>query len=384
MIPEIARLPDISFIGDTTLEGIENKLIADYEAKFLEETGLTVSLKDGEPIALMLKACAVQLYQMYLSLNKAGRMNFLKYAYGDYLDNLGALKGVERQGAKAAGCTVKFSLSVVRPSVVAIPEGTRVTTQSGGMYFATDEYCEIPIGSENVTVHCTAVTAGEEGNGIGIGEISVIVDPVAYVASVTNLTATSGGTGEESDESLADRIYLAPAHYSVAGPRAAYEYFTKTAYPSIADVSVTSPDECEVDIRVIGPNGTLLSADVLQEIEDYLNQSDIKPMTDLVTVGSPSTESYTVNITYYIAKSDISSVSSIQAAVTQAVSDYVVWQQSKIGRDIEPSKLVEFCMAAGAKRVTVTAPSAHTAVAATDIAKISGTPTITYGGVEDD
>ena len=129
MIEQIANLPDISFMGDVTLDTIKAKMISDYQDKFLAETGTAVTLKEGEPITLMLYACAVQIYQMYLNNDKAGKMNFLKYAYGEYLDNLGALKGVSRQTEAAAACTVRFYVSAVRPIVIAIPLGTRVTTQ---------------------------------------------------------------------------------------------------------------------------------------------------------------------------------------------------------------------------------------------------------------
>ena len=89
MIPEIERLPDITFIDGVTLDTIKERLVSDYEEKFHEETGTTVNLKDGEPISLMLYACAVQFMQMYENLDKAGKMNFLKYTYGDFLDNIG-------------------------------------------------------------------------------------------------------------------------------------------------------------------------------------------------------------------------------------------------------------------------------------------------------
>ena len=382
MIPEIARLPDISFIDDITLDEIKAKMVSDYQEKFEEVTGQSVILKEGEPVNLVLYACAVQLFQMYLNVDKAGKMNFLKYAYGDFLDNLGALKGVSRQDAAPASCTVRFTLSAIRASVVAIPQGTRVTTQEAEMYFATDEYSEIPVGSEYVDVPCTALTEGEAGNNYAIGDINVIVDPIAYLASCSNITATSGGATRESDESLADRIYLAPSSYSVAGPESAYIYHTKSAYPGVGDVKVTSPDECEVDIRVIGENGTLFSEEVLQNIEDYLNSAEIKPMTDIVTVSSPSTVSYNINFTYYINRSDVSAVSSIQEAVNIAVANYVTWQDSKIGRDIEPGKLIELVMAAGAKRVVVTSPE-YSAVGSTAIPQV-GTQTVTYGGLQDD
>ena len=70
------------------------------------------------------------------------------------------------------------------------------------------------------------------------------------------------------------------------------------------------------------------------------------------------------------------------APVAQAVADYQTWQRA-IGRDINPSKLVALVMAAGAKRVTVTAPT-YTAVAATKVSALQGEAVISYGGLEDD
>ena len=382
MIDEIERLPDISFIGDVTLESIKSKMVEDYQTKYEEETGKSVTLKEGEPITLMLYACAVQIYQMYLNADKAGKMNFLKYAYGDFLDNLGALKGVERQTETAATCTVRFTVSALRPAVIAIPKGTRVTTQGAGIYFATDEYAEIPAGQEYADVACTALTPGVIGDGIQVDSINVLVDPIAYIGSVANISATSGGLECESDEAFAERIYLAPAQFVVAGPESAYIYFVKEAYPGVADVKVTSPDECEVDIRVIGENGEILSSEVLQRIEDYINQREIKPMTDRVTVDSPTISTYNINFTYYINRSDVNSVATIQVAVNKAVDKYIAWQSEKIGRDIQPQKLVEYVMAAGVKYLTVTYP-AQTIVGATAVAKL-GAKTVSYGGLMDD
>ena len=382
MIDEIERLPDISFIGDVTLESIKSKMVEDYQTKYQEETGRSVTLKDGEPITLMLYACAVQIYQMYLNADKAGKMNFLKYAYGDFLDNLGALKGVARQTETAATCTVRFSVSALRPAVIAIPQGTRVTTQGAGIYFSTDEYAEIPAGTAYVDVACTAITPGTIANGIAEELINVLVDPIAYIGSVSNITATSGGLEGESDESFAERIYLAPAQFVVAGPESAYIYFVKEAYPGVADVKVTSPSECEVDIRVIGENGELLSSEILQRIEDYINSREIKPMTDHVTVDSPTVTNYNINFSYYINRSDVNAVATIQSAVDKAVAKYITWQSDKIGRDINPQKLIEYVMEAGIKYMSVTSP-AQTVVGATAIAKL-GTKTISYGGLMDD
>ena len=378
----LAQYPDISFIESTSLETVQNKLIADFQDKYKELTGAELSLSKADPIRLILYSAALAIYQGYQHIDFAGKMGFLKYSYGDYLDNLGALKGVLRNDEMPAMCTCRFTLSAVRTTVTGIPQGTRITTMQANIYFETEEYAEIPAGDEYVDVVCVAQTSGEDGNGVAAGELCVLVDPIPYIASVENLAETSGGIERESDDSLAERIYLAPANYSVAGPEAAYIYFTKMAYSGIQDVRVTSPSECEVDIRVTGENGTVLSAEVLQMIEDYINSAEIKPMTDRVTVGSPDIIEYNIDFTYYINQSDMVSASGIQQKVSEAVNQYVAWQAGKIGRDIEPGKLIEYVMAAGAKRVVVNSP-VYTVTGNTAVPH-EGTRVITYGGLESD
>ena len=122
--------------------------------------------------------------------------------------------------------------------------------------------------------------------------------------------------------------------------------------------------------------------EMINGLKGYLNDKTIRPMTDLVNVSAPEEVPYTIGLTYYINRSDSAKAVTIQAAVAQAVEDYKTWQRT-IGRDINPSKLVALVMAAGAKRVTVTAPT-YTAVAATKASALQGEAVISYGGLEDD
>ena len=57
--------------------------------------------------------------------------------------------------------------------------------------------------------------------------------------------------------------------------------------------------------------------------------------------------------------------------------------KSPIHRLDPRAKLVALVMAAGAKRVTLTAPE-YSAVSGTSVAALSGDPAINYGGLEDD
>ena len=76
-----------------------------------------------------------------------------------------------------------------------------------------------------VLAECTAT--GNAGNGLAPGEVSTIVDPVPYITSAVNQNTTEGGADVENDESLAERVYLAPGAYSTAGPEDGYLYHAK-------------------------------------------------------------------------------------------------------------------------------------------------------------
>ena len=99
-------------------------------------------------------------------------------------------------------------------------------------------------------------------------------------------------------------------------------------------------------------------------------------------VSSPAEVKYSISLTYYIDRSNATTAVSIQTAVDAAVQDYILWQR-KIGRDINPSKLVSLIMAAGAKRVDITSP-AYIKVGDAAVALLTGTVTANYGGLEDD
>ena len=380
MISEIENLADVSFIDEKTLDEVQEDLINAYQERYEELTGKTLTLRRADAESLKLYAVSVVLYQMYLHIDMAGKMDLLKYAYGDFLDNLGALRSVTRLEASAATCTVRFTLSAEQSSAVTIPAETRVS--NGDLYFEVDETTEIAAGDTYADVTCTCQTEGEEGNGLLAGTITTLVDPIAYVDSVTNIDETTGGSDIEDDDSFAERIYLAPSSYSVAGPKDAYVYYAQSYSTAIGDVEVTSPEPCEVEVRVLMADGSLPSDEVLEGIAETLSADDIRPLTDQVTVLAPSEQEFDIEFTYYINNSDADTAVAIQTAVAEAVEEYIEWQTYTIGKDINPSYLTKLIMDAGAKRVEITSPE-FTTVPAGYVARI-GSQSVTYGGLEDD
>lgn len=378
----IKSLPDISFIDNKDIDQVRQEMVADYESFISEATGQTVTLERSSVHRMELYAAAAQIYQAMQYIDRQGKQSILKYSYSDFLDNLAIFKGVTRNPATPATTTLRFTLSAERDTATGIPQGTRVST-AGAIYFATDVYAEIPAGSTTVDVPATCTVAGTDGNGFAAGELATIVDPIPYVASVTNTTATEGGAEIESDDDLAERVFLAPGAYSAAGPEDGYLYHAKAYSAAIGDVVATSNQAAgTVDIVFIMADGSTPGEEMIEGLEGYLQGKTIRPMTDLVRVAAPQEVTYTINLTYYINRSDSAKAVTIQAAVAQAVADYQTWQRA-IGRDINPSQLVHMVMDAGAKRVTVTAPT-YTAVDATKVSALQGDAVISYGGLEDD
>lgn len=380
-IQSVKDLPDVSFIDNDTLQAMQARLVANFEREYKRITGKEISLSPSDPNRIVLYAHALELYQVEQYIDRAGKQDLIKYSYGEFLDNLGAGRGVIRKQPAPAKTTLRFTLSEIRPSAVGIPQGTKVTN-GNLLFFKTVGYDEIPAGKTYVDIQGICTQNGVQGNELLSGQINTMVDLVPYVESVTNITKTEGGADLETDDSLAERIFLAPSGYSVAGPDDAYKYWAKTYNQTIGDVNVTSPNPVEVEIRFVLKDGSLPTKTMIDGLTQYLQDENIRPLTDKVTVLAPETVIFDMQLTYYINRSDQSKAGIIQAEVGQAITDYINWQTMTIGRDINPSELMKRIIAAGAKRAEITSPAFIT-VPDTSISRI-GIQTVIYGGIEDD
>lgn len=335
-------LAPVNFL-ETDAETIRSQIITGFE----KASGDTLAA--GDPRRLFLLSIADVIIQQRTAINLAAQQNLLSYAQGGYLDALGQLLAVERMAESKAVTTIEFTLSQALGSVYTIPAGTQVT--NGVVTFETDEDLLIPIGQTKGEVSASCTVAGPVGNDYLAGQISTIVTPMTFVSGAQNTTITTGGAAAESDSDFADRIRLAPNSFSVAGPEKAYVYHAKSVSPAIIDVKVDSPTPGEVDVYVLLTDGTLPTEDTLEQIEEHLSDEDIRPLTDYVVVKAPTASNYEIELHYWINQEDSSKAAQIQADVEEAVEQYRLWQQTKIGRDITPGKLLQLVFAAGASRV---------------------------------
>lgn len=374
--------PEVSFIDHMSIDDILDFYMGKMQEQYKEITGRDLILQEADPIRLLAYSNCLLLYQIAQYADRAGKMALLKYSYGDYLDSIGALKGIRRNPGATAKTRIRFILSAERPGTTIIKSGVRVTA-SDGVYFITTDILEIPAGELYGEVNAECREIGTKGNGYAIGVIKTLVDPVAYVERVENVTVSSGGADLETDENLAERIFLAPSSWSTAGPDDAYKYWVRTFNPAIGDVMVESETPGEVDIFFILQDGQIPDQTMIQELADYLSNEEIRPLTDQVIVRAPEIQEYRIDLTYYINKSDRTKTSQIHENIQIAVQEYMKWQRAKIGRDINPDQLRKRLVSAGAKRLEIREP-VFEAISHASIALIGKEPVALYGGIEDD
>lgn len=378
------KYPDIEFL-ETDTETVISNMIALYEEMQRAAGRDNYKVRPGSPERVFISWMAAIIVQQRTLINETAKMNVPRYAAKseneEYLDSLAEIfKDTQRLPASPASATFRFYISEPQQQSTIIPAGTRISFD-GVIIFATSEVLEIRAGETSGEVEAVCTQPGTVGNGLVAGQVKEVVDLFDHYQKAENITTTSGGAEKEDNESYYERMRDSMESFSTAGPINGYIYWTKTVSPAVLDVAVTSPEACYVDVRVILRDGQEATEAVLKEIEEALNASDIRPLTDIVTVSAPETVDFSVDATFWIAQPNRESAAAIEREVRAAVDSFIIWQTSKMGRDINPSYLTKLMMDAGAKRVEVRQPTFQS-VADIAVGKLKS-KSVLNGGLED-
>lgn len=216
------------------------------------------------------------------------------------------------------------------------------------------------------------------------GQVNRLVDTFPFSYSVENTEETAGGADIEDIEALRSRTQMAPESFSSAGPVGAYKYWAKTANQLIINVSIASPSPGVVEIIPLLQNGVMPSQAILDEVYAVCNADTRRPLTDHVIVRSPEKVFFDIDLTYYIARNNSAMGLQIQQSAVKALQEYIMWQKTSLGRDINPSQLTKMLMKAGVKRVDIREPI-FTVLKHFELGVANEDNTsFIYGGLEDD
>lgn len=382
----MSRAIEHSFISADSTE-----IAAELTAKYEELTGRT--LLPSDPDKLFISWIAGIIVQERVLINYASNQNIPSRAVGENLDALGeSIYNVKRPEAKAAQCTMKFIIAEPQSSAISIPAGTTVTDSSGTLLWHTAEEVAINIGETTADVVVVCEKLGTIGNGFAPGQINslVDVDNIPFFSECRNIDTSNSGSETATDSEYYDLMRAGLEAFSTAGPKGAYEYHAMAVSTDIADVcainSVNKPGY--VNIFAIMKDGSIADDGTKTAILEACNDDKVRPLTDIVEVVDPEVVNFDINLTFYAERGSNVSLSTISAAISSAVDEFVEWQCKKIGRDINPSRLMWLLRDSGAKRVEITSPVFTSLRDGSDrlVPQVAhlGNVTITNGGFEDE
>lgn len=147
------------------------------------------------------------------------------------------------------------------------------------------------------------------------------------------------------------------------------------------DITIKREMAGEVKIVPILAGGEIPDPDMLKKVKEACSASDVRPMTDLVLVEAPEQVEYDIDITYYTTEENESDCIETIEGAGGSIQQFIEWQGTKLGRDINPDRLRTLCLAPsngiGCKRIVVNAP-AFTSLMETQIAVYSGKLTVNH------
>lgn len=152
---------------------------------------------------------------------------------------------------------------------------------------------------------------------------------------------------------------------------------------SVIDAEIQEIADGEVVITPVCYGGEVPTEADLAAVLEKCSASDIRPLTDRVTVKAPDVELYDIALVYYTTAADEAACVNTIEGDGGAIDRYVYWQGSCLKRDINPDYLRKLILApdwegaVGATMVQITAP-AYTDLPGTTLAKWSGSLAVTH------
>lgn len=154
---------------------------------------------------------------------------------------------------------------------------------------------------------------------------------------ITEATDTADAV-MESDEALRLRAQSAFEGMSVAGPSAAYEYFARSASGKVADVRASSPSPAEIIIAVLSTEGDgSASPELIAAVTNAVNDEEVRPLGDRVTVRSAEIVDYEIDATLYLYPGPESEP--IINAADASLQRFLKASDRKISRDVARSAI---------------------------------------------
>ena len=336
-----------------------NAIYERMRAIFAEEAGFVPN--DGCDAMVRLYALASEVQSLLAQADWVLDQSFPQTAVGQYLDYHAETRALTRFSTPSAAVTD-----------YEIEQGS-VAMTSGGVRFETTKKAVLLKGETYVDIPASAVEAGASGNAIAGAIHLMSVYPVG-ITQCTNPEAFSGGSDEESDEKLRERV-LESYKRLPNGANAAFYEQEAMSFPNVAAAKAVGRARGigTVDVYVSTHAGAP-DEKLLGEIEAVLQKK--REIAVDVEVKAPTEK--TVNMSAELTAEQGWTMQEITDAATAALQAYFTGE--RLGEAVYTAKLASILYGVeGVKNCHLLTPDEDVSVSATEL-PVLGTVTITEIG----
>ena len=157
----------------------------------------------------------------------------------------------------------------------------------------------------------------------------------------------------ESHDALRERIQMAYEGLTTAGPRNSYILHARNASGLVADATAESPSPARVTVTVLSLEGQgEASPELLAEVAAALNDDDVRPLGDRVTVQSAQVLPYQIKAVLYGKGAGPET----DASLAEATRRLAAWinPRKRLGLEVPRSAIDAQLHVAGVSRVELT------------------------------
>lgn len=312
-----------------TYHEIYSRMLDDYNTR----TGNYPS--ESSDVAIRLKVLAGEIFSCYMNLEFIKNQMFLTTATGEYLDYHATQRGLTRKSATKAKGVAEFGTSSSALRTLTIPKGTIISTSGENpVLFETDSDATILKGQERVTVKCTALEGGSNGN-VRANKISVIVTPVGEVSLVSNSTSFTGGTDEETDDALRKRINDSLINVS-NGANSAYYRKLVLSVDGVDSVGIIPQNRGVGTVDIfIAAKGATVTNELIEEVQKLVDE--YKEINTNVLVQKA--RAYNINISLSVSVKSGFTFSEVKENLTNNIKEFVA--SSGVGKSIYEADIAD-------------------------------------------
>lgn len=321
----MAEFPIPSFLENQSVDDIHKRMFTQMPSDIDKSEG-------GHPWNLTRPHAYHASYFAQFVIVEAIKLIFPKYAenYADIMDSHAGTRGLARKAATYA----TGSITITGMPGTEVPAGSSFSTASvngePAVEFVTTEDVIIP-DSQSVEVEIRAVEAGSVGN-VPEGTIILKANKISGISSVTNKEDTTGGTEEESTESLQKRIeeYDSAQGASFVGSEADYKRWAMEVNGTGNAVIIPAQDDSGlITIILTDANGKPANEELIEAVYNHIMRPDnpslrLAPVNDgNINIVAPESVVVEVSVTIE-AEAGILDMATIHENLLANLKKYIV------------------------------------------------------------